>query len=261
MALGAATALTTEPLFPEDLKSWVAQGQVAVSGFADSTSVGAASSKATERKWTVPAGLITVRDVEPKAPGGCASSECPPRPILSKPTGELKVSLQITPLAVAPDTDYSVVLSARDGHVYDSVKVSWTREDLIGIDPAERSVIKRKASASLHNRRVELEAPYDDVSILPFIEEWNQAVGEAAKAYDLAKSKEMAIDPLAAPIVAALFPGALEPLEQQGPKFDQSEMDRIVNQHFTLELVEARVFSARLPANRSGGSASGKPKR
>jgi hypothetical protein len=157
-------------------------------------------------------------------------------------------------LAVAPDTDYVVVLGARDGHVYDAARVRWSREDLIGIDPAERSLRKRKATAALHNRRVELTAPFDDVSVPPFIEEYNQAIDKVAKAYEAKKARESAIDPLAAPIVGALFPGALESPVEEGPEVDQAKTEHIVIRHFTLELVDANVFTARLPADPNGSS-------
>jgi hypothetical protein len=260
MVLGAIVALATEPLYPTDLKELVARGQVAVSGVAEPHGFVTSALTKTKPRWTVPTGLITVRDLAPRTSGGCILPDCPPNPLQSKATGKIKVSLQITPLAVAPDTDYAVVLSARDGHVYDSVRVSWTREDLIGIDPAERSVTKRNETAVLHNRRVDLEAPDDDVSVLPFIEDYNLVAGAAIKAYDEARAMDTAVDPLAGPIIAALFPGALPSPDEQEAGFDRTEMDRIVNEHFTLELVEARIFSARLRADPSESSRMGQLK-
>jgi len=253
-------ALATEPLFPLALTRWVDQGQEAVTRAAYPNGLGPTASMEAKKKWTAPASLITVRDVAPKAPSGCDMPDCPPSPLLSKSNGELKVSLQITPLAVAPDTDYAVVLSARNGHVYDSVNISWTREDLVGIDPAERSVIIRKETEAHHNRWVDPNAPYDDVSIPLFVEDYNGVIGAASKAYEAAKAKEAAVDPIAAPIISALFPGALEPLDDKAPQFDYTEVDSIVKQHYNLELVKADIFSAWLLANQPGRSSSGKSK-
>jgi hypothetical protein len=260
MALGATVALATEPLFPPNLKSWVDKGQVAVSGAADPDGQGVAASAVAEPAWTVPTGLVTVKDVAPKVPTGCGLADCPPSPLLTKATGELRFSLQVTPLALAPDVSYAVVLSARDGHVYDSVQVSWSREDLVGIDPAERSVIKRKETEARHNRRVELKAPYDDVSIPPFIEDYNQVIGTAVDAYKAGKAREFAMDPMAAPIVAALFPDSFESPDEQASVVDQAAIDRIVDEHFILELVEAGVFTARLLADPAPRSRLGPPR-
>ena len=157
----------------------------------------------------------------------------------------MTLSVQITPLAVAPDVDYVAVLGARDGHVYDSVTVRWSRSDLVGVDPAERSVIKRKETELGHNRRVELKAPYDDVAVPPFIEDYNQAFDRVAKVHQATKTKEMAIDPLAVPMIGALIPGYFDSPDQDASVFGTREIEDIVNQHFTLELVEARVFRAR----------------
>ncbi len=112
MALGAVSALANELLFPPALDSWVAKGQEAVTRAAEASGQKAAASTLGTPKWTVPTGLLTVRDVAPKAPGGCPLADCPPGRLLSEATGELRFSLQVTPLAVAPDTDYAVVLSA-----------------------------------------------------------------------------------------------------------------------------------------------------
>ena len=259
MALGAVSALATELLFPPALDSWVAKGQEAVNRAAEASGQKAAASTLGTPKWTVPTGLLTVRDVAPKAPGGCPLADCPPGRLLSEATGELRFSLQVTPLAVAPDTDYAVVLSARDGHVYDSVRVRWSRNDLVGIDPAERSVSKRTETEVRRNRRVELSAPYNDVSVPPFVKDYNQAANVALKAYEVAISKGYAVDPLAAAIITALFPNALEPEDPEASTFDQVEIDRIVNQHFVLEFVEARVFSAQLRADPSRRSRLGQP--
>ena len=152
-------------------------------------------------------------------------------------------------MAVAPDVDYVAVLGARDGHVYDSVKVRWSRSDLVGVDPAERSVIKRKETELGHNRRVELKAPYDDVAVPPFIEDYNQSFDRVVKAYQVTKTREMVIDPIAAPMIGALIPGYFESPDQEASEFAQSEIEDIVNQHFALELVEARVFRGRSPDN------------
>ena len=80
---------------------------------------------------TVPTGLLTVRDVGPTHE--CALAQCSWGRVLTLATGDLTFSVQITPLAVAPDVDYVAVLGALDGHVYDSVTVRWNRSDLVGL--------------------------------------------------------------------------------------------------------------------------------
>ena len=177
-------------------------------------------------------------------------AECSPGRLLTRGSGELTFSAQVTPLAVAPDVDYVVVLRAQDGHVYDTAKVKWSRNDLLGIDPAERSVDKRNEIALRHNRRVEVQAPYDDLSVPPFIEEYNQAFDRFSKARQSAKSMERAIDPLAVPLLGALMPGYFESQDQVASEFSQSEIERIFSQHFTLELVDARIFTQRARAGR-----------
>ncbi len=249
---GAAGALVTEPLLTQTLKNWVdtAQGAIIRSANLDDQRISASSVAAPE--WAVATGLLTLRDVGPTDPHACPLAECSPGRLLTRWSGELIFSAQVTPLAVAPDVDYVVVLTANDGHVYDTVKVKWSRSDLVGIDPAERSVGKRKEIELRHNRRVEVKAPYDDLSVPPFIEEYNQAFDRFSKAHQSANSRDMALDPLAGPLIGALKSpyGALTPdyfqsPEPQASKFSQGEIERIFNQHFTLELVDARIFAQR----------------
>ena len=242
VALGAVLALTAEPMFPPVLQGWVAKTQEALVKSAKHGVQGASASVLTTPESTVPTGLLTVRDVGPAH--DCVFAECSPSRLLTQSAGELTFSVQITPLAVAPDVDCVAVLGARDGHVYDSVTVRWSRGDLVSVDPAERSVTKRKETELAHNRRVELKAPYDDVAVPPFIEEYNQAFDRVAKAHQATKTKETLIDPLAVPMIGALVPGYFDSSDQDASEFGQSEIQDIVNQHFTLELVEARVFRA-----------------
>ena len=243
IALGAAMALAAEPMFPAVLQGWVAKTQGVLVKSAKHSVQGAAASVLTTPEWTVPTGLLTVQDVGPT--NECPYAACSSGRLLTQAGGQLTLSVQTTPLAVAPDVDYLAVLGARDGHVYDSVTVRWSRSDLAGVDPAERSVTKRKETELRHNRRVELKAPYDDLAVPPFIEDYNQAFDRVAKAHQATETREMVIDPLAAPMIGALIPGYFDPLDQDASEFGQSEIEDIVNQHFTLELVEARVFSAR----------------
>ena len=261
--VGAAGALATEPVFPQTLQGWVAKAQGAVIRSAKLDDQRIAASPVTTPEWTVPTGLLTVRDVGPTDPNACPLAECSLGRLLTRKSGELTFSAQVTPLAVAPDVDYVVVLRAQDGYVYDIVGVTWSRSDLVGIDPAERSVGKRKEIELRHNRRVEVKAPYDDVSVPPFIEEYNQAFDRFLKAHQSAKSREMAIDPLAVPLLAALMPGSLESPKQEASEFGESEIERIFNQHFTLELVDARIFAqdSRSTRQRSSGTAVGTKRR
>ena len=243
IALGAVIALAAEPMLPTALQGWVVKSQGALVKSTKHSVPGAAASVLTTPEWTVPTGLLTVREVGPTHE--CAFTECSSGRLLTQTAGQLSFSVQITPLAVAPDVDYAAVLSARDGHVYDSVTVRWSRSDLVGVDPAERSVIKRKETDLHHNRRVELTAPYDDLAVPPFIEDYNQAFERVAKAHQATKTRDMVIDPLAAPMIGALVPGYFDSPDQDTSQFGQSEIEDIVNQHFTLELIEARVFRAR----------------
>jgi len=257
---GAAVALATEPVFPQTLQGWVAKTQEAFILYAKLDDRRIAAPPVTTPEWTVPTGLLTVRDVGPTDPNACPTVECSLGRLLTRKSGELTFSAQVTPLAVAPDVDYVVVLRAQDGYVYDIVGVTWSRSDLVGIDPAERSVGKRKEIEVRHNRRVEVKAPYDDVSVPPFIEEYNKAFDGFLKTHQAAKSREMAIDPLAAPLIAALMPGALASPDQEASEFGDIAIERIFNQHFTLELVDARIF-AQGSSNirqRSNGSAGQK---
>ena len=257
---GAAGALAAEPVFPQTLQGWVAKAQAGVIEYAKLDDRPIAASPVTTPEWTVPTGLLTVRDVGPTDANACPSAECSLGRLLTRKSGELTFSAQVTPLAVAPDVDYVVVLRAQDGYVYDIVGVSWSRSDLVGIDPAERSVGKRKEIELRHNRRVEVKAPYDDVSVPPFIEEYNQAFDGFLKTHQAAKSRDIAIDPLAAPLIAALMPGALASPDQEASEFGESEIERIFNQHFTLELVDARIFAqgSRNTRQRSRGTAGPK---
>ncbi|MCH7606489.1 MAG: hypothetical protein IH962_04975 [Chloroflexi bacterium] len=243
-------ALATEPMFPQTLQGWVAEAQAAVIRSTKLDDPRIAASPVTAPEWTVPTGLLTVRNVGPIDPNACPLAECSTGRLLTRRSGKLTFSAQVTPLAVAPDVDYLVVLSAQDGYVYDIVGVKWSRSDLVGIDPAERSVGKRKVIELRHNRRVEVKAPYDDVSVPPFIEEYNQAFDRFLKAHQSAKSRKQAIDPLAIPLLAALMPGSLESPDQEASETGQSEIERIFNQHFPLELVDARVFAQRLRSTR-----------
>ena len=247
IALGAVMALAAEPMFPDAMQAWVAQTQETFAKSAKHSVQDVAASALTTPKSTVPTGLLTVREVGPT--NKCVSAECSSGRVLTQATGDLTFSVQITPLAVAPDVDYVAVLGARDGHVYDSATVRWDHNDLVGIDPAERSVIKRKETELRHNRRIELLAPYDDVAVTPFIEDYNQAFDRAAKADQATKARDRVIDPLAVPMIGALVPGYFESPDQEESLFGQNEIEDIFNQHFTLELVEARAFSARLPDN------------
>ena len=104
---------------------------------------------------------------------------------------------------------------------------------------------KRKETELRHNRRGELKAPYDDVAVPPFIEDYNESFDRVAKARQATKTKEMEIDPLAVPMIGALVPGYFESPDHEASEFGQSEIEDIVNQHFTLNLVEARVFNER----------------
>lgn len=250
IAAGAVAALATEPIFPQTLQGWVYQGQRVVIGTANLNDQVAAALKVTTPEGTVPTGLLTVRDVGPTDLHACPLAECSPGRLVASESGVLTISAQVTPLAVAPEVDYVVVLRAQDGHVYDTAKVKWSRNDLVGIDPAERSVDKRKEIELRHNRRVEVQAPYDDLSVPPFIEEYNKAFDRFSKARQSAKSREMAIDPLAAPLLGALMPGYFESPDQEATEFGQKEIERIFSQHFTLELVEARIFTQRARAGR-----------
>ena len=248
IALGATAALATEPMFPASLEGWVVKGQGALAQSVNHSVPSAAASVVTTPESTVPTGLLTVRDVGPTLE--CGLAKCSSGRLLTQATGDLTLSVQVTPLAVAPDVDYVAVLGARGGHVYDSVTVRWSQGDLVGVDPAERSVIKRKETVFRHNRRVELKAPYDDVAVPPFIEAYNRAFDRVAKAHQATKTREMVIDPLAAPMLGALVPGYFESPDQESSQFGQSEIENIVNQHFSLELIEARVFKARPPDNK-----------
>ncbi len=60
------------------------------------------------------------------------------------------------------------------------------------------------------------------------------------------------MDPMAAPIITALFPGGIEAPDPKASEVDQSGIDRVVNQHSTLDIVEAQALSARLRAGTSG---------
>ena len=234
---GAAGALATEPVFPQTLQSWVATSRGAVFKTAKLDDQRIAASPVTTPEGTVPTGLLTVRDVGPTDPHGCPLANCSPGRLLTRASGELTFSAQVTPLAVAPDVDYIVVLRARDGYVYDKVKVKWSRSDLVGIDPAERSVSKRKEIELRHNRRVEVKAPYDDLSVPPFIAEYNQAFDRFAKAIQSAQSWDLDIDPGSASMFFANMPGYFDSPSQEVPEFGQTEIERIFNRHFTLELV------------------------
>ena len=244
--VGAAGALATEPAFPQTLQGWVAEAQGAVIRSANLDRQRIAASPVTTPEWTVPTGLLTVRDVGPTDPHACPLAECSLGRLLTRMSGELTFSAQVTPLAVAPGVAYVVVLRAQDGYVHDIVKVKWSRSELVGIDPAERSVGKRKEIELRHNRRIEVKAPYDDLSVPPFIEEYNQAFDKFLKAHQSAKSREMAIDPMAVPLLAALMPGAIESPDQEAFESGQSELERIFNQYFSLELVDARIFAQRM---------------
>ena len=244
--VGAAGALATEPAFPQNLQGWVAEAQGAVIRSANLDDQRIAASLVATPEWTVPTGLLTVRDVGPTDPHACPLAECSLGRLLTGKTGVLTFSAQVTPLAVAPDVDYVVVLRAQDGYVHDIVKIQWSRSELVGIDPAERSVGKRKEIELRHNRRVEVKAPYDDLSVPPFIEEYNQAFDRFLKAHQSAKSREMSIDPMAVPLLAALMPGPIESPDQDASQSAQSEIERIFNQYFSLELVDARIFAQRM---------------
>ena len=248
VALGAVVALAAEPMFPAVLQDWVGKTQGVVTKTTNRGVPAAAASVLNTSESSVPTGLLTVRGVGQTH--DCAFAECASGRLLTRGVGKLTLSVQITPLAVAPDVDYVAVLAAKDGHVYDSVAVRWSRGDLVGVDPAERSVLKRKETELVHNRRVELKAPYDDVAIPPFIEEYNQAFDRVAKAQQATKTKETVIDPLAVPMIGALIPGYFDSPDQSTSEFGQHEIEEIVNQHFTLELVEARVFRARSSDNK-----------
>ncbi len=243
---GAVGAMATQPVHPQTLQGWVAAAQGPVMRYAS----------LDDQVWTVPTGLLTLKDVGPSDPDACPLAESSPGRLLTRESGELTFSAQVTPLAVAPDVDYVVVLRAQDGHVYDTVKVKWSRSDLVGIDPAERSVGKRKEIELRHNRRVEVKAPYDDLSVPPFIEEYNQAFDKFSKAHQSANSRDMALDPLAGPLVGALkspygalMPDYFQSPEPQASNFGQGEIERIFNQHFTLELVDASIFAQRTRAS------------
>ena len=248
VVLGASMALVTEPMFPATLQGWVAETQGALAKSTKNIAQSAAAPVLTTPEWTVPTGLLTVRDVGPTSE--CALAQCSSGRLLTQATGDLSFSVQITPLAIAPDVDYVAVLAALDGHIYDSVTVRWSRSDLVGVDPAERSVTKRKETALRHNRRVELKAPYDDVAVPAFIEDYNQAFDRVAKVHQASKTRDMVIDPLAVPMIGALIPGYFESSKSEASEFGPSEIEDIVKQHFTLKLVESRVFTVRTLDNR-----------
>ena len=114
IAPGAAIALTSEPMFPDTLQGWVAKTQGALVKSVKHSVQGSADSGLTTSEWTVPTGLLTVRDVGPTH--GYALTQCSWGRLLTQATGDLTFSVQITPLAVAPDVDYLAVLGTRDGH-------------------------------------------------------------------------------------------------------------------------------------------------
>ena len=247
IALGAAMALTSEPMFPATLQDWVSKSQGVLAKSVKHNVQAADTSVLSTAEWAVPTGLLTVRDVGPAYE--CALAECSWGRLLTQASGDLTFSVQISPLAVAPDVDYVAVLRALDGHVYDSVTVKWSRGELVGVDPAERSVVKRTETELHRNRRVELKAPYDDVAIPPFIESYNQSFDRVANELKATKTREAVLDPLAIPMVGLLMPGYLESTDEDAPGFGQSQIEEIVNQHFTLELVDARVFKGRSQVN------------
>ena len=230
---GAAGGLATEPVLPQTLQSWVATAQGAVIKFAKLDDQRIAAPPVTTPEWTAPTGLLTVRGVGPTDPDACPLAECSLGRLLNRGPGGLTFSVQVTPLAVAPYVDYHVVLRARDGHVYDAVKVNWNRSDLVGIDPAERSVGKRKEIEIRHNRRVEVKAPYDDLAVPPFITEYNEAFDRFSEVLLSAQSRDVEN------FIGKLTPGVLS-LDQAVSEFDQSVIERIFDRHFTLELVDVQ---------------------
>lgn len=253
LSVGAVGGLVTLPLLPAGVQGLVETGQSkveAVRGIIQepNTSLAAGPGLAVPapEEGSTPQIAFTIDSIYPIQSTG--EDECliaPPclstRISNSAPSHTFLVfNMTVRPLNVQAATEYTLVLTFADGAIRREQALEWAADDLVGVGEGNRSVKALEDMERAQARDVQIHIRYDDISVPPFIEQYNRMFDEALDKYEQEILDEYCLDGVVANNLlfpCAVSPEALKTLEPEPFELTQEQMKAVIADHYTIALV------------------------